>query len=510
MKDLEPISELIKERSGLCLPEDRRDVLRRAVRTRMDIHALGSAAQYYFLLQRDHDEIYALVNHLTVNETYFLREFDVLDLFARRLFPELKSRADKRGLAGGDRRVRMFCAGCSTGEEAYSVLLVLLDRYGPEVLDKVSLVGADIDGDAIQTCINGVYGPHSFRGVGAHWISTYFRQGEGRLRELRPDIREAVEFVKFNLRTHEYPKGLTGMDVIFYRNVSIYFDQENQRAIFTRLADALNPGGFLVLGAAETLYHDIQILPLMEIEGSFIFRKPLPGEPGPVAPALRSRPSALPAPEALDQTRIAAERRRQSPPPPPPPEPAQAAARPTCSSDGPRGDMLESIVALAREKSYDRALDALDAHLSAGSADLQALAIKAAVLINLSRVAEAREVCEQILAADQWHMEATLLKGMAARLEGRPTVARENFKRAVYIDPQCWMAHFQLAEQCRLAGENALAVREYATAERLLRLRGVRSHGLTYFPFSYSTEQIVNLCAHYMQALGRPGEAPGA
>jgi chemotaxis protein methyltransferase CheR len=172
--------------------------------------------------------------------------------------------------------------------------------------------------------------------------------------------------------------------------------------------------------------------------------------------------------------------------------------------------MLESIVALAREKSYARALDALDAHLSAGSADLQALAIKAAVLINLSRVAEAREVCEQILAADQWHMEATLLKGMAARLEGRPTVARENFKRAVYIDPQCWMAHFQLAEQCRLAGENALAVREYATAERLLRLRGVRSHGLTYFPFSYSTEQIVNLCAHYMQALGRPGEAPGA
>ena len=160
--DLLPFKRLISDKCGLEFKNDVFDSLPGAIKTRMTATGAHSLSMYLDTLLHDHLEFESLIARLTVNETYFMREPRYYTLLVDRLVPAFM---EKR-LAEG-KKIRIFSAGCSTGEEPYSVLIALAEKYGMGALEMVSITACDIHPGAIKTAQKGVYGAHSFRGVDA-------------------------------------------------------------------------------------------------------------------------------------------------------------------------------------------------------------------------------------------------------------------------------------------------------------------------------------------------------
>jgi len=177
---------------------------------------------YYGLLLADQNELKVLVELLTVNETYFLREPEHLNLMVDTLIPELLAR----------RRcgpVRILSAGCSTGEEAYSVAILLRDRYGEESERMFSIVGVDIDSNTIAVARSGLYGKPSFRGMDQGMMGRHFDPLGLSEYRINAAIRRQVRFEVLNLLGNFNTIGIGLVDIVLYRNVSIYFPGMRRR-----------------------------------------------------------------------------------------------------------------------------------------------------------------------------------------------------------------------------------------------------------------------------------------
>jgi chemotaxis protein methyltransferase CheR len=190
------------------------------------------------------------INHLTVNETYFLRENDQLTGLADTLLPSLLADGERlrRGVP-----IRILCLPCATGEEPYSVALTLLETW-PEVHRiSVRIVGADIDSDVLSAARAGWYGERAVHRVPPAWLGAHFTSDGPGHYKINASIAESVDFRLANLADPACMGRLGTFDVIFCRNVLIYFDEESRRAAIGNLSAGLRPGGFLVLGRTESI-----------------------------------------------------------------------------------------------------------------------------------------------------------------------------------------------------------------------------------------------------------------
>ena len=156
--DFKPITQLVKKKYGIAISPDSQHSLSQAVKKRMACKEFDSFPHYLTTLERNADELCRLAGLLTNNESYFFREGPHFNLCTEKLVPEIRDR--KPGL------VRMVSAGCATGEEPYSLAIALTENFGREFLSSVSIVGCDIDRNAIKKARGGVYTKHSFRGRG--------------------------------------------------------------------------------------------------------------------------------------------------------------------------------------------------------------------------------------------------------------------------------------------------------------------------------------------------------
>ncbi len=238
-------------------------------------------------LAQDPEELDALASLLTINETYFYREPEHLRLLTDHLAPELLHTRPP------GRPVRILCVGCSTGEEPYSIRMALRERWGNESDRDFAITGADLDREALATARRGRYRPLAFRALDpkrqARWF-TATPEGDWRLAD---SIRSSVDFLQLNLLAATYPDALGGQDLIFYRNLSIYFDAPTRQIVMGRLGDLLQPAGYLLVGLAETLANDYGLLTLRDQGGVWYFSKqPAAPEPGPgTKPPRRTLPT---------------------------------------------------------------------------------------------------------------------------------------------------------------------------------------------------------------------------
>jgi chemotaxis protein methyltransferase CheR len=301
-----------------------------------------------------------------------------------------------------------------------------------------------------------------------------------------------------------YPEALCGVDVIFYRNVSIYFDPATQRHIFDKLAGLLKEKGWLFVSATETLSHNHGTLQSVERKGIFCYQKnpelemrdrrrqPSRETDSPVrrpAPATKHSAPSRPAPGVLPERRPLAAARRSPASPPPRPR----VERPS----------FDEALALAKSKKYAQALTAVEGLLEKEPTLRQGQMLQAGLLINLNRLAEAEQVCLARLAVDRWCLESYLLLGLIAKLQGEHERAIHRFKEAIYIRSACWLAHFYLAEIHGARREEAPAAREYEIVIKLLQKGDLAEHGLTFFPLAFPAEQIMHLCRHNLAKLQR-------
>ena len=242
---------LVHERTGIALGPAKRLLLQSRLGTRLRALGLRSFTEYYRLLMREGDageEMARLVNAVTTNRTEFFREAHHFAYLTETWAP-----ARVTGDVGAT-RLRVWSAGCSSGEEAYSIAITLLDAFSREV--DLKILASDIDTDMIERGETGIYAMPDVAALPRATLTRYFLRGtgkhEGEVR-VRPELRARVVFRRINLLDAEWPIR-TQFDVIFCRNVLIYFDRPTQQRVLEGLESYLAPGALLVLGHAESLH----------------------------------------------------------------------------------------------------------------------------------------------------------------------------------------------------------------------------------------------------------------
>lgn len=495
--DLQPFKKLIKQRCGLILEGLGEEKLATVLAQRITVTKFASSAEYYLHLQGSRDEFQELVNLLTINETYFFREEEQLRLLTERLVPRLLMQRDD------NRPLRILSAGCSSGEEPFSLVMALRDKYGDGVSSLFSFSGGDIDTQALAKARSGHYNEFSFRGVAADIKSRYFDH-DGWVYRLKDEIRNQVEFHEMNLLAGEFPGVLHGCDIIFFRNVSIYFDTPTRRVIQQNLASLLKESGYLVIGTAETIANDLGVLSLVEEDGLFYFCKG------------RQADSELPAAPVFEfsrhvASRATAPRQHRKPPEIPPLQPcppvapslpisevvapAVAPSDPCCS--------IEEVRQLCCDKRYDEAMAKIAILLDRNPDDAFSLLLKAHIQLNRKEFEQAEISARHVLQTDPWSIDALILLGLSAKWRELIDEAVRWFKQAVYARHECWLARYYLADLYRVGGELDKARREYRGVLQLLSQSTVPDNGIKVLPLGVGHSELRFLCAHQ---LGKAGD----
>lgn len=488
--------DLLLTKCGLGFENEREATLIRGLCQRMTSRRIEDFDDYHGLLTGDIEEFDRLVELLTINETYFFREPDHLKLLVERLIPDIVEER-KSG------RIRIVSAGCSTGEEPYSIAMLLRERYGTDFGTLFSITGVDIDTSAIYRAKQGVYGKNSFRAVDADRLGLYFEPFGRNEYRLKEEIRQDVTFEVINLLGTVYPASMQMPDVILYRNVSIYFPGQVQHAIFSRLACLLSEGGYLLVGATETIQHDLGILSLVEKDGLFFYRK-LPnfliedrrkrscdGGAGRLPAAGAGQPAK---PAARGQQRAA--RHGHAP---------LARAQERRSSPDAHA-LFDDALGLAQDNRPDAALELLDTLIRRDDSFVKAYLLKGSILLNASRFDEARENCDKALANNPLCLEASLMLGIIARHEEIDDEALRRFREAIYLDSACWPGHFYTAEIAYARGDMKRACSAYESALRILEGDPSGDRGQTFFPLVFKTDQFVAICRHKLALIRVQGK----
>ncbi|MCP1726468.1 chemotaxis protein methyltransferase CheR [Natronospira proteinivora] len=248
--EYDELRRLIENQVGIALSGGKRDLVYSRVSRRLRSRNLSSFAQYLSLLRSgDEEELSELVNAMTTNVTQFFRESHHFDYLNQKFFPEMV--ASK----GSDKTIRIWSAGCSSGEEPYSIAIVLAEFLENHPGWKGEIWATDVDGAILRQAEDGIYAMDRLKSVSRERLRRFFLRGsgpnEGKARVGRT-LRDLVSFQRVNL-IESWPVR-TAFDAIFCRNVIIYFDRGHKSQVVDGFADHLQPHGYLFLGHSESLH----------------------------------------------------------------------------------------------------------------------------------------------------------------------------------------------------------------------------------------------------------------
>jgi len=259
------LRELVHARTGIALSEAKRELLYGRLARRLRKLKLNSFAEYCRLVETDESaELQELTNAITTNLTSFFRE----DYHFKQLSLEALPQIQSKRLSS--RRIRLWSAGCSTGEEPYSLAIVMRETLAQLAGWDIKLLATDIDSKVVATATEGVYASDRFKGVAPERVRSWFRDVAGRPGFLAAcdELRSLITFKQLNLLDPWPVKG--PFDVIFCRNVVIYFDKATQRGLFDRMADLQEPGGWLFIGHSENL---LNVTRRYKLVGRTVYRR---------------------------------------------------------------------------------------------------------------------------------------------------------------------------------------------------------------------------------------------
>lgn len=267
-------SEWLSEDYGLCFGPTRRDILRSRLEARRVALGFDTFEQLYLHLKfhpEREQERKLLLPHLTNNESYFFREAPQLEALEAEVLPELK-----RSLEDSSRReLRILSAGCASGEEPYTLAIVARRTAATSGPWSVRVTGVDLDSDALARAENATYGRNAFRRLPDAERAKHFEAAGEEQWKVNPAIRSMVTFAQANLVADGWWRGIPRQDVVFCRNVLIYFDDSSIARAIQGLYECLLPGGYLFLGHAESLSRvPTRLIPVRR-PGAIYYRRPL-------------------------------------------------------------------------------------------------------------------------------------------------------------------------------------------------------------------------------------------
>ena len=265
--DFRYISNLLNEQAGIKLSDAKRELVYARLSKRLRSLGIQSFGEYCDLLRNgDAEELVHCINAITTNVTTFFREIHHFEFLEKTALPELI----EHKTSIGSRRLRLWSAGCSSGEEPYSLEIVLREQPALQYWDDLVLA-TDLDTHILEQANRGHYNIKQLEKVSPERVRRWFREGTGKnanLVSVVPELRERIRFRQLNLKNNWPMHG--PFDVIFCRNVVIYFDKEMQKKLFNRFADILAPNGYLFIGHSESLFG---ISDRFEVAGRTIYKK---------------------------------------------------------------------------------------------------------------------------------------------------------------------------------------------------------------------------------------------
>jgi chemotaxis protein methyltransferase CheR len=422
------------------------------------------------------EECVALAEELTVTETYFFRNRDQFDALAGAVIP------DRIAHHGHPRTLKFLSAGCSSGEEAYTLAIVGLEALREPGWD-VSVRAGDLNPVQLAKAQRARYSEWSLRETPDNARRRWF-VSEGRDMTLVPAVRERVAFETANLADpYSDLWRPASYDAVFCRNVLMYFSPEQRRAVIARLANALMPGGYLFLGHAESLSGLSDAFHLCHTHETFYYQRKDETEraarPLPVAPKPRPYRASTVYDTAWSETiRAASERIATLLPDGAAPEPIQRS-----------NDLTPALDLLQRER-FAEALDYIGGQPDAE--DPGALLLSAVLQQQSGKLAEAEQTCRRLLEIDDLSAGAHYVLALCRENAGDLTGAAEHDRVAAYLDPAFAMPRLHLGLLARRGGERDAARRELAQA--LILLEGESTARLLMFGGGFNREALVALC----------------
>jgi chemotaxis protein methyltransferase CheR len=456
---LSRLNEFVADQMGLYFPKERGRDLERGISAaarEFDFKDTESCIRWLVSSPLTKNQIEILAGHLTVGETYFFREKKSFEILEERILQELI-----RSRRTTERRLRIWSAGCCTGEEPYSIAM-LLDKQIPDRNNwNITILATDINPRFLQKASEGLYAEWSFRDSPAWIKERCFERKKGGRFEILPEIKKRVTFSYLNLAEDVYPSltnNTNAMDVIFCRNVLMYFSPERAKRVIQNLYRSLVDGGWLIVSPSETSQALYSQFATVNLPGVILYRKDSNlSRTGQAMGAVPSMPVeeaggsfqppvhflSEPVPEAIFTQ-----------------EPAEA-----------RPASYTAAAALYEQGRYAEASGKIAGLLSDHPDDAKAMVLLARVYANQGRLGEALEWCEKAIAADKlnpgyYYLLATILQERNQAKEAVLTL-----KRALYLDPNFVLAHFALGNLTRQQGKLEASAKHFENALSLLNAR---------------------------------------
>jgi chemotaxis protein methyltransferase CheR len=497
-EQLAPYCQLLHERSGLHFSTGNRRLLERGVLHRMQALQMAVPEKYLAYLARtgdNHDELNKLLGLLTIGETCFFRYQAHRDVLIREVLPELLAHR------AATRQLRIWSAGCSTGEEPYSLAMVLLEHF-PQLHDwNVQILATDINKRALRQAREGVYRARALRQTDETFRKRYFHQA-GEQFVLDKQVRNMVRFSYLNLLADPFPQadsGTADLDLILCRNVLIYFQPETIRQVIDRFSHSLRPGGYLFLGHAETLQGIASLFQRLHQHGAFFYQRKHEEQSRP-APRSMPVPAAPPAPV-----------------PSPPPAPVVMSGIVSPATAAPLSPSLKKAppVRLTDEHLFAQAMAAFDREeftVADRLFDLllkdhpdhpRALVGKGLLSANRGDYQDARQWCARAIRHDDLCPAAYLLRGLILDLEEQLERALVEYQKVLWLDRDYVMAHYLSAKVYGRLGRTEPQVRALHNAIRTLEKQSY--NGIIPFSGGVSRPVLLEICRKELATLQRTG-----
>jgi chemotaxis protein methyltransferase CheR len=257
-------------KTGIFFEEAKRYFVDKRVQGRME--ATGMSFRTYFMhlrFEASGEELQQLINLMTVNETYFFREDYQMRCMVDSIIPEIVERKKRHGDG-----MRILSMPTSTGEEPYSLAIFLLEYWNRVNDFDVEIVGLDIDTKALAAAEKGLYGPRSVGHIPQHLLRKYFKPAKNSQHQISDDLRNSIDFRQANLNDDVQMRSYFNFDIIFCRNLLIYFDDISRRQAAETFFEVLNPGGFLCLGHSESMSRVSNLFNIRKFPEAIVYQRP--------------------------------------------------------------------------------------------------------------------------------------------------------------------------------------------------------------------------------------------
>lgn len=478
----------ITDRSGLYFRDHDLKNLENSVTSRMTSLHLDSPTSYYrYITMSDskEDEFRELLNLLTVNHTYFFRNESQFKALRERVLPEIIQRKIKENAIS--RRLRIWSAGCSTGEEPYSIAMIVRDLLPDIDSWDVHIFATDASMESLDRAKKGIYNSNSIRLVGSDYVDKYFRSntlGKNTMYQIGDEIKKMVTFAFHNLIEDDFPQE---MDIVFCRNVVIYFDIQTTMKIMNKFHTSLLDEGYLFIGYSETLQFMRDKFQMIDWQDAIYYSKSKQPRQDGMAEVIADFKEDISFDKIIEDI-------------------SRMEVKTDMGEDFDKKiserkiqDLLIDIVKWMHLKKYDSALSLISEAIDIDKNNTEIYYLAAEIYISQGKFTDAKSQLFFVSKLNPLFFPAYYLLGCIHMQEEEFDAAKENFKKALYLRRDFSLAHFYLGNIYKQEGNIDNAIREYRNT-----LNGLSSNSpgdIVAYSGGFNTATLASVCRDNLERL---------